>query len=114
MVSEDIHRIVETAATMAAQKAIDKYCECPPCRLSPEAMSEMQHFMGMVKDIGGNSYSNGIETMRSSNKFIARYIKLCERVGNSILALAVAGIFGIVWLVVGKGCQSWVKATFIK
>ncbi len=105
MTTEEIAKVAE----MAADRALAKYCEKPPCGLPKDAACELSHFMGMVKDIGGDSYAKGIEAIRSNNKIVMRYLRLCERIGNSMVALVVAAIFGIVWLVAGRGCQAWFR-----
>ncbi|MBC2712856.1 MAG: hypothetical protein HGJ94_18260 [Desulfosarcina sp.] len=84
------------------------------CNLSPAAQGELSHLMGMVKDIGEDSYSAGIETLRQNSlvfsKFRCRVDKFAQRIAWLIIAGVVVSIGGgFLWLL-KVGCSEAIKA----
>ena len=45
------------------------------CKLEPEAVKEVSHLMGMVKDLGDGEHAKGIERMREHHKVMGCVVK---------------------------------------
>jgi hypothetical protein len=80
------------------------------CNLSSEAQSELAHLMGMVKDIGHDSYPAGIEVLRQNNRVLMRFRARVDKLSQGIAWLIIAsGVGGVLWLL-GEGCKTAIKA----
>lgn len=66
-------------------------CECG---LSEEARREMPHLLCMVRDIGGNDHSAGVEILREMGKRYSRMSKTSEYISKAIMVIFLAAMFG--------------------
>ena len=101
---------VQAAICAAVEQGIERASPSCQCGLSVEAQSEVAHFFGMVKDLGDDSYSRGIERMRSGFKLATKFDNASKRLGQAILisvGLALASTIGwairILWMALKDG-----------
>jgi len=107
MTPEQLEQIV-TAAVEKAMKGKEISCACG---LSPEAQRELGHFMGVLKNMGGEGaegYAKGAEVFRENNRFIMRWRHACERTGGIILMAIVLGACGVGASIAGMGFWEWI------
>lgn len=97
---EEIQEIIHVAVHQATKCA---------CGLSPQAQREIPHLLGVVKDIGDDSYSKGVEAIRQNNHFVIKWRRACEKTGNIVLGAIVLACCGIGAAIVGGGFWAWLK-----
>lgn len=59
------------------------------CPLDPDEKREVQHFMGMIKDVGKGDTRKGVEIIRENSRTVQLIIKTRNRVGNIVLGILV-------------------------
>jgi hypothetical protein len=83
------------------------------CNLSPAAQSELAHLMGMVKDIGHDSYSAGIEILRENNKALGRFRHFTDKIAQKIAWLLIAsGVGWLLWLII-EGIRASIRGRYL-
>jgi len=97
---------VEQIAVLLADK-LEVKCQCG---LSADARNEMNHFMGMVKDIGDGRYDQGVEVMREIGKRYNRMSKTSETLSKAFMWLFLGAMFSGSLYVIKKGAESIIKA----
>lgn len=96
-----------TSIADRVSERIENTCQCG---LSADARNEVSHFFGMVKDIGGGRYSDGVEVMRDIGKRYKRLTKISERLSSGIMYLLMAAMFGGALYLLKKGAIALIKS----
>lgn len=93
---EELKEIIKEAIEEADIKS--HQCRIP---LSDEAIEEIDHFFGMLKDHGNDKYSAGIEKMRKDLAFASKLRSLSGKAGERLVMWGLVGFFaflaGLAW-----------------
>lgn len=103
---------LEELIIVAVEKALEKKEVSCACNLPPEARRELGHFMGVLRNMGGEGsegYPRGIEIFRENHQFVQRCQRVCERTGSLIWGALILGILGILGTITTKGFVAWLK-----
>lgn len=104
-----LEEIIERAAVRGAEKALHQ------CRFQFEdqEVRQIEHVVGMVKDLGNGSIDRGAEVIRKHHDWVGKRMKLSDLVGSKFIltivgSLTVAVIGGIGLLILSYTTE-WVK-----
>jgi len=101
---DELARIVEDSVRRALN---DQVITCS-CGLSEDARKEMPHFLGAIKDLGGDNYSAGIEEFRESVKFINKVKRTSMKVTTAIIVSIALSIIGGIGFLISSGIKAFV------
>lgn len=104
---KDIDRIADVIANKMAQKMTGMCVGA--CGLSQEARKEMGHIIGVLKDQGNDSYSQGAEKLRQALKLFASIDKASTWVARALIVTIALVILKLIGGWAGSGAIDWLK-----
>jgi hypothetical protein len=103
MTSDEAEKI-KSYITEAVQEA---FKGCNACPIPAEVSKEIGHLSDSIKSVGDGDMAHGIERIRENHRFIMKYRKLSERIGNIVLGIIVMAVLtGLVALASAKFLMS--------
>jgi len=97
--------LVEIVAASVAKANIKK-CRFP---INDEQANETSHLYGMIADIGGGNFSNGIEESRKNHSYINKIRAKSDKFSTAIFMIFIAAVTGGVI----KACWEGIKSLVI-
>jgi hypothetical protein len=73
----------------AVEEVLDHKCRLP---LTTEQIEEIPHMLGMVKDVGNDSLSKGVEEMRKNHQWFTKTRCMGEKIGTGLILLVLGGL----------------------
>lgn len=105
MEDQDIRSMIDGAVSelkSTFSETIENMSCTSNCPITPEIAGEMDHFFGMVKDVGEGDLRKGVEEFRDNHKFIssmkvARH-KISDWISKTIIVTVIAGLLAVLVL----------------
>lgn len=105
MEDQDIKTMIEGAVSelkTTFSQTIENMSCTSNCPITPETAGEMDHFFGMVKDVGEGDLRKGVEEFRDNHKFITRMKiarhKISDWISKTIIVTVIAGLLTVLAL----------------